>query len=182
MRKTNQKSALAYLFPTPHRETVRQTAALNSVPEALVYGVMRQESGYISDVRSPAGAVGLMQLMPATAKDMGKKLGVAAPRWKLIDGELNIRLGVRYLNFVLRRFDENVALAAAAYNAGPHRVKKWVNGDALPADLWVETIPFDETRDYVKGVLFNMTVSDWRMQNSKQTRLRARMPDVLPLG
>ncbi len=182
MRKTNQKSALAYLFPTPHLETVRQTAALNSVPEALVYGVMRQESGYISDVRSPAGAVGLMQLMPATAKDMGKKLGVAAPRWKLIDGELNIRLGVRYLNFVLRRFDENVALAAAAYNAGPHRVKKWVNGDALPADLWVETIPFDETRDYVKGVLFNMTVSDWRMQNSKQTRLRARMPDVLPLG
>lgn len=182
MKQTNQKSALAYLFPTPFPEMVRQTAALNSVPEAFVYGVMRQESGYISDVRSPAGAVGLMQLMPATAKEMGKKLGVKAPKWKLIDGELNIRLGVRYLNFVLRRFDENVVLAAAAYNAGPHRVQKWVSGDVLPADLWVETIPFDETRDYVKGVLFNTTVSDWRMQNSKQTRLRARMPDVLPLG
>lgn len=182
IKRTSLKSALAYLFPTPHMELVNQTAALNSVANALVYGVIRQESGYIPDVKSPAGAVGLMQLMPGTAKDMGKKLGLSAPAWKLIDGELNIRLGIQYLNLVLRRFDENTVLAAAAYNAGPHRVKQWLMDEALPADIWVETIPFDETRDYVKGVLFNTTVSEWRLKNGALTRLRARMPDVLPLG
>lgn len=182
IKRTGLKSALAYLFPTPHRELVSQTAALNSVANAFVYGVIRQESAYIPDVKSPAGAVGLMQLMPATAKDMGKKLGVSAPAWKLIDSELNIRLGIQYLNFVLRRFDDNTVLAAAAYNAGPHRVKQWLAGESLPADIWVETIPFDETRDYVKGVLFNTTVSDWRLKNRALTRLRMRMPDVLPLG
>lgn len=182
IKRTSQKSALAFLFPTPYQELVSQTASNNVVAEELVYGVMRQESGFIPDVKSPAGAIGLMQLMPGTAKDMGKKLGINAPAWKLINSELNIRLGVEYLNFVLQRFNNNVVLAAAAYNAGPHRVERWVEGEALPADVWVETIPFDETRDYVKGVLFNTTVSDWRLQNGALTRLKIRMPDVLPLG
>ena len=182
IKRTGYKSALAYLFPTPHPELVAQTSALNSVPNAFVYGVIRQESGFIPDVKSPAGAVGLMQLMPTTARDMGKKLGVSAPAWKLIDSELNIRLGIKYLNFVLQRFDDNAVLAAAAYNAGPHRVRQWLGDDTLPADIWVETIPFDETRDYVRGVLFNTTVSEWRLQNGALTRLRTRMPDVLPLG
>ena len=182
IKRTSLKSALSYLFPTPHTELVSQTAALNSVAKAFVYGVIRQESGYIPDVKSSAGAVGLMQLMPATAKDMGKKLGVNAPAWKLIDSEFNIRLGIQYLNLVLRRFDENTVLAAAAYNAGPHRVKQWILGEALPADVWVETIPFDETRDYVKGVLFNTTVSDWRFKSGALTRLNMRMPDVKSPG
>lgn len=186
IKRSSQKSALAFLFPTPYQELVSRTAAEHIVNESFVYGVMRQESGFIPDVRSPAGAVGLMQLMPGTAKDMGKKLGLKAPVWKLIDSELNIRLGIAYLNFVLQRFDNSIVLAAAAYNAGPHRVERWVErwveGESLPADVWVETIPFDETRKYVRRVLFNATVSDWRLQSGALTRLRIRMPDVLPLG
>jgi soluble lytic murein transglycosylase len=143
---------------------------------------MKQESAFIPDIKSSAGAVGLMQLMPPTARDMGKKLGVKVPGWKLTNSELNLRLGVTYLKYVLDRFGKNTVLATAAYNAGPHRVSQWITDRSMPADIWVETIPFDETRRYVRAVLFNTTVSEWRMQKGTLTRLRQRMPDVLPLG
>jgi len=143
---------------------------------------MKQESAFIPDIKSSAGAVGLMQLMPPTARDMGRKIGMKVPSWKLTNSELNLRLGVTYLKHVLDRFGKNTVLATAAYNAGPHRVSQWITDRTMPADIWVETIPFDETRRYVKSVLFNATVSEWRMQKGKLTRLRQRMPDVLPLG
>ena len=144
--------------------------------------MMRQESRFITDIRSSAGAVGLMQLMPATARQMGKELGISVPRWKLIQGELNIKLGVKYLNHVLSRFDNNLVLAAAAYNAGPSRVNKWIADAPRDADVWVETIPFDETRDYVKAVLFNTVVSQWLLRGGASTRLEHRMPDLQPTG
>ena len=182
MKLARRNDALETLFPTPHESLVDGVAGKLSVPKELVYGVMRQESSFIPDIKSPVGAIGLMQLMPATAQEMGRKLGLKVPAWKLTDSELNIRLGVKYLEHVLHRFDRNIVLAAAAYNAGPHRVNQWVSDQRLPADIWVETIPFDETRDYVKSVLFNTTVSDWRLQGGGLTRLRVRMPDVLPMG
>ena len=181
MKKTDHKTALPYLFPMPHQQHIESVVAGKSVSKALVYGVIRQESGYIADVRSPAGATGLMQLMPATAKEVANKIGIESP-WKLIDAETSIRLGVSYLDSVLRRFDGNVVLAAAAYNAGPTRVSRWISDTSLAADIWVETIPYDETRDYVKGVLFNATVSEWRLKSRVLTRLKTRMQDVLPLG
>ena len=182
IKKTEYDTALAYQFPMPHQQYIKQLVAGYPVTEALVYGVIRQESGYIADVRSPAGAVGLMQLMPATAREVAKKIGINVPRWRLIDGEINIRLGTSYLATVLKRFDGNVVLAAAAYNAGPSRVSRWVSDASLAADVWVETIPFDETRAYVKGVLFNSTVAEWRLKDRILTRLKSRMQDVLPLG
>ncbi len=182
IKKTEHDTALPYLFPMPHQQHIRQVVAGYPVTESLVYGVMRQESGYIADVRSPAGAVGLMQLMPATAREVAKKIGIDVPRWQLIDGEINIRLGTNYLATVLERFDGNVVLAAAAYNAGPSRVSTWISEASLAADVWVETIPFDETRSYVKGVLFNSTVAEWRLKDRVLTRLKNRMHDVLPLG
>ncbi len=182
IKKTDYDSALPYHFPMPHQQHIREVVSGNAVSEALIYGVMRQESGYIADVRSPAGAVGLMQLMPATAREVAGKIGIDVPSWKLIDGEISIRLGAKYLDMVLERFEGNVVLAAAAYNAGPHRVSTWISDASLAADIWVETIPFDETRSYVKGVLFNATVSEWRLKNRVLTRLKSRMQDVLPLG
>ena len=184
MELSEEKKALDVLFPTPYQSSVAQLASHHSVASELIYGVMKQESAFIPDIKSSAGAVGLMQLMPPTARDMGKKLGVNVPGWKLTNSELNLRLGVTYLRHVLDRFGKNTVLATAAYNAGPHRVSQWISDRTIPADIWVETIPFDETRRYVRAVLFNTTVSEWRIQKGTGTltRLRQRMPDVLPLG
>ena len=179
-----ESDVLALMFPVAHSSHVRRMADRFSVPREFVYGVMRQESRFISDIKSPAGAVGLMQLMPATAKQMGESLGVKAPAWKLTESELNIQLGTKYLNHVLNRFDDNIALAAAAYNAGPSRVKRWVADRPLPIDLWVETIPFDETRTYVQAVVFNTVVSEWLLRDGSVTRINDRMKDlpVLQVG
>ena len=182
MELSQEKKALDVLFPTPYQSSVAQLANHHSVASELIYGVMKQESAFIPDIKSSAGAVGLMQLMPPTARDMGKKLGVNVPGWKLTNSKLNLRLGVTYLRHVLDRFGKNTVLATAAYNAGPHRVSQWISDRTIPADIWVETIPFDETRRYVRAVLFNTTVSEWRIQKGTLTRLRQRMPDVLPLG
>ncbi len=182
MELSQEKNALDVLFPTPYQSSVVQLADHHSVASELIYGVMKQESAFIPDIKSSAGAVGLMQLMPPTARDMGKKIGVKVPQWKLTNSELNLRLGVTYLKHVLDRFGKNTVLATAAYNAGPHRVSQWIADRTMPADIWVETIPFDETRRYVRAVLFNTTVLEWRMQKGTLTRLRQRMPDVLPLG
>ena len=173
-----ESGVLSLMFPAAHQSHVREMANRFSVPREFVYGVMRQESRFISDIKSSAGAVGLMQLMPATAKQMGKSLGVKAPAWRLIESELNIQLGTSYLNHVLGRFDNNIALAAAAYNAGPSRVKKWIADRPDSIDLWLETIPFDETRAYVQAVLFNTVVSEWLLRDGSVTRISDRTSEL----
>lgn len=178
MASADEEAALDTLFPAPFGNYVERFASDYAVEREFIYGVMRRESRFITDIRSHAGAVGLMQLMPATAKQMGKELGIKAPRWRLIESELNIKLGVRYLGHVLNRFDNHMVLAAAAYNAGPHRVKKWLERGTVDADVWVEVIPFDETRDYVKAVLFNTTVSEKLSKDGALTRLQQRMPYI----
>ena len=146
------------LYPAPYPDYVSRISREFSVNREYIYGVMRRESLFIPDIRSSAGAVGLMQLMPATARQVGEQLGVKAPKWKLIESDLNIRLGVKYLSHLLKRFDGNMVLSTAAYNAGPTRVRKWLVNKPMAADVWVESIPFDETRSYVKAVLFNSVV------------------------
>lgn len=180
MRKAGQPTALDALFPTPYRAEIQSAAHSYSLEQALVYGLIRQESAFIADIRSAAGAIGLMQLMPATAREMAGKLGLKVPRWRLIDHRINIQLGSKYLQYVLDRFEDNTVLAMAAYNAGPHRVRNWLGEEVLPADVWVESIPFDETRKYVKNVLFNTTITQWRLENGRTTRLSSRMPDISP--
>ncbi len=182
MISASEPGALDTLFPAPYSSYVGRTAERYAVEREFIYGVMRRESLFIADIKSSAGAVGLMQLMPATARQMGKELGVKAPKWRLIDGEFNIKLGVKYLNHLMGRFDNNMVLTAAAYNAGPSRVNKWMADRPVAADLWVETIPFDETRAYVKAVLFNTIVSQWSLNDGAITPLKHRMPDVAPAG
>lgn len=182
MKQAGHEAALDTLFPTPYRAEILGVSQRYSLQQELLYGLIRQESAFIADIRSAAGAVGLMQLMPSTARDMARKLGINVPGWKLIDHRTNIRLGARYVQQVLDRFGDNTVLAMAAYNAGPRRVSNWLGDTTLSADVWVESIPFDETRDYVKNVLFNTTIVEWRLQKGRTTRISQRMPDILPSG
>jgi soluble lytic murein transglycosylase len=133
-----------------------------AVEPAIALAIMRQESNFDAGAISPAGARGLMQLMPATAASVARGLGVSAPLGALTgDPALNVRLGSAYLRGLLDQFDTNLALAAAGYNAGPHRVQAWIaqNGDPrVPGtDIidWIELIPFGETRNYVQRVVEN---------------------------
>ncbi|MGN1281934.1 MAG: transglycosylase SLT domain-containing protein [Succinivibrio sp.] len=153
--------ALDYRFPKPFLSLYRKYSKNTSVPLSFLYGISRQESMLNPEIKSPVGAVGLMQLMPATAKMVSKQ-----NRWPyrgegdLVVPENNIRLGSAYLRAMLDRFDNNRVLAAAAYNAGPNRIKVWKSNDGLKRDtaMYVENIPFKETRLYVQNVLLYDTI------------------------
>ena len=156
---------LAIRYPLPYQETFEAFSTQASISSTWAYGIARSESLFMRDVRSSAGAIGLMQLMPATGRDVAKELklpysGLAT----LIDPESNIRLGTTYLGKMAERYGGNQVLATAAYNAGPHRVDRWLPEDGtIDARIWIENIPFNETRKYVKRVLAAQTIFHWRM-------------------
>ena len=142
-------------FPMAHRETLVREAKVRGLHSSWVFAITRQESAFMDDARSSVGASGLMQLMPATAKETARKFSIplASPQ-QVFDPDKNIQLGAAYLSQVHAQFNGNRVLASAAYNAGPGRVRQWLRGaDHLSFDVWVESIPFDETRQYVQNVL-----------------------------
>jgi soluble lytic murein transglycosylase len=144
-------------FPTPFRKEVHAWAVTTGLDPAYVFGLIRQESRFIADARSAVGASGLMQLMPSTARWTAKKLGLPFSADAITDRDTNIKIGTGYLKMVLDDFGGSQAMAAAAYNAGPSRPRRWRDGPALEPAIWAENIPFNETRDYVKKVLSNAT-------------------------
>ncbi|MFZ2301510.1 MAG: transglycosylase SLT domain-containing protein [Gallionella sp.] len=145
---------LRYL--APYRETLRAHIRENGLEEAWVYGLMRQESRFVTAAKSDVGAAGLMQIMPSTARWIAKKLGLKSYKQSLIHQlDTNLRLGTYYMKTVLSWFDDNPVLASAAYNAGPARARLWRGDQSLEGAIYAETIPFDETRDYVKKVMSN---------------------------
>jgi soluble lytic murein transglycosylase len=149
---------LAQRFPMPHQKSVIKRSADISLDPAYVYGLIRQESRFVTDARSGVGASGLMQVMPATARWTAKKIGlVNFTADQINDRDTNIAIGTGYLKLVLDDFGGSMPLAAAAYNAGPSRPRNWRNGPPLEAAIWAENVPFAETRDYVKKVLSNTT-------------------------
>lgn len=142
-------------FPMAHRDTLVREAKVRGLHSSWVFAITRQESAFMDDARSGVGASGLMQLMPATAKETARKFSIplASPQ-QVLDPDKNIQLGAAYLSQVHSQFNGNRVLASAAYNAGPGRVRQWLRGaDHLSFDVWVESIPFDETRQYVQNVL-----------------------------
>ena len=153
--RTRSEINMAQRFPTPFRNEVLAKAREAGVDPAYVYGLIRQESRFIMDTRSNVGASGLMQLMPATARWTAKRVGLAWRPEMIVDRDINLLLGTTYLKVVLDDFGGSQALAAAAYNAGPSRPRRWREGGVLEPAAWAETIPFNETRDYVKKVLSN---------------------------
>ena len=144
---------LEYRFPVAYHDNFMSYARRANIPVEWSLAVARQESAFMPDARSSAGALGVMQLMPATARLVANRIGA---RYKtnseLTQTDLNIRLGTHYLGQMLRRYQNNRILASAAYNAGPGRVDRWLD-PSLPFDVWIETIPFKETRGYVQNVL-----------------------------
>lgn len=150
-------------FPVAYSDPIHKAASKHAIAPTWILAVARQESAFTPDARSRAGAMGLMQLMPATAKETAKRAKVRyRSRNQLADPAFNIKLGSHYLAGLGRRYEGHRVLATAAYNAGPHRVKRWLaQRKDLPTDIWIETIPFDETRNYVQNVLsFSLIYSD----------------------
>lgn len=169
---------LAVSYPMAYRKQVLPQSRKHSINAAWLYGVIRTESLFMPDALSRAGARGLMQLLPGTAREVARHEGVALPGMEtLYDTGLNVRLGSRYLKRLLARFDGNVVLATAAYNAGPSRVDTWVPDKTLPADIWVENIPYTETRHYVKRVLGYTIMFEWRLHHHIEPAAQ-RMPPV----
>ena len=152
-------------FPLAYKEVVAGAAIATDIDPQLLFAIARQESAFSPDAKSPAGALGLMQLMPATAKQTARRSGVNYRYHDLLKPEPNIKLGSRYLNSLLSQFDGNRILAAAAYNAGPNRVKKWlrVSEGKVPFDVWIETIPYKETRGYVQNVLAFSAIYSYKL-------------------
>jgi soluble lytic murein transglycosylase len=173
--RTRGEVDVAQRFPTPFRDAVVAQSKRTGVDPAYVYGLIRQESRFIMDARSHAGASGLMQLMPATATWTAKKLGVPYGPRMINDRDTNLRLGTGYLKLLLDDFEGSQALAAAAYNAGPGRPRRWRNGPELEPAMWAETIPFNETRDYVKKVLSNAAYYGAILEGDSSVSLRARL-------
>jgi soluble lytic murein transglycosylase len=154
--RTRAEVDIEQRFPTPYRTEVNARARELGLDPSYVFGLIRQESRFIVDARSHVGASGLMQLMPATARWTARKIGLNNYQAELIaDPAVNLRLGTSYLKYVLDDFGGSLAMAAAAYNAGPSRSRKWREGPVLEPAVWAENIPFSETRDYVKKVLSN---------------------------
>jgi len=159
--RTRGQVDMAQRFPMPHKQAVLQRAGQVNLDPAYVYGLIRQESRFIMDAQSAVGAAGLMQVMPDTARWTARKIGLQGFKPKHInDRDTNIAIGTSYLKLVLEAFDNSLPLAAAAYNAGPTRVRSWLEQTperGVEAAVWAENVPFPETRDYVKKVLANAT-------------------------
>ena len=153
--RTKGEIDMAQRFPMPHRDAVRARAREAGVDPAFVFGLIRQESRFIMDARSHVGASGLMQLMPATARWTAQRIGLDYRPELINDRDANLRLGASYLKLVLDDFGGSQPMAAAAYNAGPSRPRRWREGPPVEPAAWAESIPFAETRDYVKKVLSN---------------------------
>ena len=161
-------------YLAPFREVFTTYAGAYDLEEAWVLGVVRQESRFIVDARSGAGAAGLMQLLPHTARWVAQKIGFRGYSAKRVaDVDTNITLGTRYLKFVLDGTGHPV-LASAAYNAGPNRARRWIAAHSMEGAVYVETIPYGETREYVKRVLAN-TVHYALLLEGRSVPLKQRM-------
>jgi soluble lytic murein transglycosylase len=175
--RTEQFHDYRMRYLAPFREVFSTYAGAYDLEEAWVLGVVRQESRFIVDARSGAGAAGLMQLLPHTARWVAQKTGYRGYSAKRVaDVETNIALGTRYLKFALDGTGHPV-LASAAYNAGPNRARRWMPSRPMEAAVFVETIPFNETRDYVKSVMANAVLYALLLEG-RSTSLKQRMGSV----
>ena len=181
---TAEKTATLHDFRlryyAPYRDVLKGHAARQGLDEAWVLGLIRQESRFIADIRSSAGAMGLMQLMPGTAQWVAGKMGLKNWRFTgVTDVDTNLSLGTYYLRHVLDYLDGSPALATAAYNAGPGRARAWRPEHNMEAAAWAETIPFNETRHYVKLVMANASYYASLLSQQAQS-LHGRIGEVGP--
>lgn len=147
---------LTIRFPTAYKDTLVTSATNQRINPNWAFAIIRQESAFNERIKSSAGAMGLMQLMPGTARETAKRYAIPlAQTQDALDPTTNIKLGTAFLGQMYKRFQNNRILASAAYNAGPGRVNQWLrNAQNIDFDVWIETIPFNETRQYVQNILF----------------------------
>ena len=177
--RTPDRDDLELRFPVAYRGIVDSASSRRGLSPATVYGFIRQESAFMPDARSPAGALGLMQILPRTGRML---MRAAGRKWRgrkqLLVPDINVDLGTRYVQSLLSKTGGHFVLAAASYNAGPHRVRSWrpENGD-VDAAAWIDNIPFTETRRYVRRLLAYGAIYEHRL-GRRSTRLTERMPPV----
>ncbi|AOA59391.1 lytic transglycosylase domain-containing protein [Acinetobacter larvae] len=176
--RTSNKHNYAYRYATPHQTTVVNHSRNVGIDPAWAYGLMRQESRFVTAARSHVGAGGLMQIMPNTAKQVARQMGESYNPAALTDSNTNIRYGTYYLSMIQNQLSANPVLATAGYNAGPNRAKRWQpDTQSLAADQYVEAIPLAETRDYVKNVMSNAVHYGILLQQGPQV-IESRMPNI----
>lgn len=173
--RTDRKLNYNLRYLSPFKDTTVRYAGEAGVDPAWVYGLIRQESRFVMGAQSNVGAQGLMQVMPATAREIASKIGMSSSELYSMDG--NIRMGTWYMADAKRRLQNNEVMATAGYNAGPSRARNWQASMPLEGAIYAETIPFNETRDYVKKVMTNATYYA-SLFNEPQTSLKQRMGTV----
>ncbi len=180
--RTTQQNGLHLHFLAPYRQQLQIALQQHPLDEALVYGLMHQESRFVANISSHAGAIGLMQVMPATAKWIANRLEMDDyHRSLVVEIDTNLKLGSYYLEYVLGLFDDQPLLALAAYNAGPGRAKRWRDARLLEGAIYAETIPYRETRDYVKKVLYNTMIYAKILEHGAQApTLKQRLGVIEP--
>jgi soluble lytic murein transglycosylase len=182
--RTRVQADYTHRYPVPHDEIMQPTTSTLGLDRAWVYGLIRQESRFIMEAQSTAGASGLMQVMPSTGRWVAKKIGLTDfVQDMLSDVKTNILLGANYMNMVLGSMDGSQVLATAAYNAGPGRLRSWRSTLSRPMDstIFIESIPYYETRGYVKNVMTNATFYAALFEGRPQS-LKARLGTVTPKG
>jgi soluble lytic murein transglycosylase len=178
--RTRAQHDFTLRYLAPYRERFQVYAREHGLDEAWVLGLVRQESRFIADARSSAGASGLMQLMPATARWVAGKLGMKGFQQTIVnDLDINISLGTYYLRHVMDTLDHHPVLASAGYNAGPGRARAWRAYEEMESAVYAETIPFNETRDYVKKVMANATYYA-RVLGQSLVSLKERIGSIPP--
>lgn len=180
--RTKSEHDFSLRFLSPFRDIVERDAQSNGLDVEWAYGLIRQESRFILNARSGVGASGLMQIMPATAQMVARKIGLGPlSRAQLDNIDTNILLGTNYLSMIYNQFDGSAVLATAGYNAGPGRPRAWRQSLQQPVEgaIFAETIPFPETRDYVKNVLSN-TVYYAALFEGRPQSLKARLGYIAP--
>ena len=176
--RAEQRRALSYRFPILYREEVAAAATEHRIEPAWIFGVMRRESAFIPEVVSHAGAIGLMQIMPRTGTYIADLQDAEDWDGDLTNIETNIDFGTFYIGHVSERFDGHRALATASYNAGPRRVSSWLPEQTMEADRWIDTIPFTETRRYVRAVLAYAAIYEHQLTGNV-TRISDQLPPVV---
>lgn len=177
--RTKQLHSYSLRYLTPYKEITRGYAQELGVDPAWVYGLIRQESRFVTNAKSTVGAGGLMQLMPTTAQWVANRLKIPYHAGMVNEVGMNVRLGTYYIGHVFQQLGNQPVLATAGYNAGPNRARQWQASTPLPVDVYTETIPFLETRDYVKKVMTNAVHYGLGFEQGSQS-ITERMGKVIP--
>lgn len=164
LTRLGDSDALDVLYPKKaYEDEIKHAAKQSDLPSAWIYGVMRQESLFLRQAVSSSDALGLLQLKLGTARDAARRAGLARPsRDDLFDAETNIALGSAYLRQMTDRYGGQFVLTVASYNAGPNAVARWLPDAPLDADIWIENVPYNETRKYVERIAWHIAVHDWQ--------------------